>query len=54
MSPETVKTVREAVEAYKAAPQEFASLRLLAGVLAAFLEDALENEAPHDFKDERP
>lgn len=53
MSPETRKIVEEAVANYDLAPHEFSSLRGLAHALAAYLRDALEDEAPHDFKDNR-
>lgn len=53
MSPETRKIIEEGVAAYRAAPDEFDSLRRLALALAVFLEDALEADAPHDFKDGR-
>ncbi|HYC65674.1 MAG TPA: hypothetical protein VEC14_13155 [Reyranellaceae bacterium] len=53
MSPEARKIVEEAVAQYQAAPHEFSSLRALTRALAVFLEDALESDAPHDFKDNR-
>lgn len=48
MSPDTQKLVREAVEAYRKAPDDPAAQRQLSDATAAFLEDAVAEDAPYD------